>query len=59
VVPWIVGAHHWTGAHERRYELIITSLASVFGTVSYVSLTLRSMKDSKPRTLWSSYYYPD
>ncbi|XP_071514570.1 ADP-ribosylation factor-like protein 6-interacting protein 1 [Panulirus ornatus] len=50
VVPWIVGAHYWTGAHERHYEQIITSLASLCGLASYISDTLTSMKESKPRT---------
>ncbi|XP_068228349.1 ADP-ribosylation factor-like protein 6-interacting protein 1 [Palaemon carinicauda] len=49
VVPWIVGAHHWTGAHERRYEQIITSMASLCGMASSVTNTLKSMKESKPR----------
>ena len=46
-----MGAHHWTGSHERRYEQIITSMASLFGMASYVSSTLKSMKESKPRTV--------
>ncbi|XP_047482580.1 ADP-ribosylation factor-like protein 6-interacting protein 1 [Penaeus chinensis] len=50
IVPWIVGAHYWTGTHERRYEQIITSVASLCGLASYVSNTLASMKESKPRT---------
>ena len=51
VVPWVVGAHYWTGAHERRYEQIITSIASLFCLVSSVSHTLTSMKECKPRTV--------
>ncbi|XP_045623562.2 ADP-ribosylation factor-like protein 6-interacting protein 1 [Procambarus clarkii] len=50
IVPWIVGAHYWTGAHERNYEQIITSIASLCGLASYISNTLTSMKESKPRT---------
>ncbi|XP_042228571.1 ADP-ribosylation factor-like protein 6-interacting protein 1 [Homarus americanus] len=50
IVPWIVGAHYWTGAHERRYEQIITSVACLCGSASYISNTLTSMKESKPRT---------
>ncbi|KAG0720971.1 ADP-ribosylation factor-like protein 6-interacting protein 1 [Chionoecetes opilio] len=50
VVPWVVGAHYWTGAHERRYEQIITSIASMFCLASSASHTLSSMKESKPRT---------
>ncbi|XP_050688446.1 ADP-ribosylation factor-like protein 6-interacting protein 1 [Eriocheir sinensis] len=50
VVPWAVGAHYWTGAHERRYEQIITSIASLCCLASSVSQTLSSMKESKPRT---------
>nr|XP_053642225.1 ADP-ribosylation factor-like protein 6-interacting protein 1 isoform X2 [Cherax quadricarinatus] len=50
IVPWIVGAHFWTGAHERRYEQIITSIASLCGLASYISNTLTTMKESKPRT---------
>ncbi|XP_045117627.1 ADP-ribosylation factor-like protein 6-interacting protein 1 [Portunus trituberculatus] len=50
VVPWVVGAHYWTGAHERKYEQIITSIASLFCLASSMSQTLTSMKESKPRT---------
>ncbi|KAK3872226.1 hypothetical protein Pcinc_022693 [Petrolisthes cinctipes] len=50
VVPWVVGPHHWNGTHERRYDHIITSLASLAGLAAYVSSTLTAMKESKPRT---------
>lgn len=51
VVPWLVGPHHWSGTHERRYDHIITSLASLAGLAAYISSTLTAMKESKPRTV--------
>ncbi|XP_076058761.1 ADP-ribosylation factor-like 6 interacting protein 1 isoform X2 [Oratosquilla oratoria] len=54
VVPWVCGAHFWTGAHERRYEEIIKAIANIFGIYTCITTTLTTMKTNKPRTYFVS-----
>ncbi|XP_018006568.1 ADP-ribosylation factor-like protein 6-interacting protein 1 isoform X2 [Hyalella azteca] len=49
VVPLVVGGHSWTGEQERRYEVIVNSIASAMDCFASSMASLTSLKASRPK----------